>query len=163
MKIKLIIVDDHDILREGIRARLQDNPKFEIIGEGANGQEAIDLYNHHQPDILLTDISMPIMNGLDSATKILATNPDAKIIFLSVYDDPEYVAKADRIGAKGFVLKNVSKPEMVSAICRVAQGGRYFGPGVVEKLSETTPIDDFGLTNRERDVLGRIAKGLTNK
>jgi DNA-binding NarL/FixJ family response regulator len=163
MKIKLVIVDDHDILREGIRARLQDHDKFEIIGEGRNGQEAVDLYQRLHPDIVLTDISMPIMNGLDAATKILAADKDAKIIFLSVYDDPEYIAKAVSIGAKGFVLKDVSKPEMVNAICRVSQGGRYFGPGVSTIMSETPPIQDFGLTRRETDVLARIAKGRTNK
>jgi DNA-binding NarL/FixJ family response regulator len=163
MKIKLVIVDDHDILREGIRARLQDHEKFEIIAEGRNGVEAVDLYARHKPDILLTDISMPVMNGLDAATQILSTNTAAKIIFLSVYDDPEYVTKAVSIGAKGFVLKDVSKPEMVNAICRVAQGGRYFGPGISTTATETSPIEDFGLTKRERDVLGRIAKGLSNK
>jgi DNA-binding NarL/FixJ family response regulator len=163
MKIKLVIVDDHDILREGIRARLQDHDKFEILAEGRNGLDAIDLYNRHQPDILLTDISMPEMNGLDAAVKILASAPNAKVIFLSVYDDPEYVKRAVKIGAKGFILKDVSKPEMVNAICRVAQGGRYFGPGVTSKIPDTTPIDDFGLTTRERDVLARIAKGSTNK
>ena len=163
MKTKLVIVDDHDILREGIRARLKDHDKFDIIGEGRNGQEAIDLYHCCKPDIVLTDISMPIMNGLDAATKILAADKDAKIIFLSVYDDPEYVTKAISIGAKGFILKDVSKPEMVNAICRVAQGGRYFGPSVTTKLSETSPVEDFGLTKRECDVLGRIAKGITHK
>jgi len=163
MKIKLVIVDDHDILREGIRARLQDNPKFDIVGEGCNGKETIDLFHRCKPDIILTDISMPIMNGLDAATQILASDQSAKIIFLSVYDDPEYIAKAVRIGAKGFVLKNVSKPEMVNAICRVAQGGRYFGPAITTKICENPPAQDFGLTRRERDVLGRIAKGITNK
>jgi DNA-binding NarL/FixJ family response regulator len=163
MKIKLVIVDDHDILREGIRARLQDHDKFEILAEGRNGAEAVDLYERHKPDVLLTDISMPVMNGLDAATQILSSHQNAKVIFLSVYDDPEYVTKAVSIGAKGFVLKDVSKPEMVNAICRVAHGGRYFGPGVTTKLPETEPVEDFGLTKRERDVLTRIAKGLTNK
>ena len=163
MKIKLVIVDDHDILREGIRSRLQDHDRFEIIAEGRNGAEAVDLYEQHKPDILLTDISMPVMNGLDAATKILSTNDTAKIIFLSVYDDPEYVTKAVALGAKGFVLKDVSKPEMINAICRVAQGGRYFGPGINTKAAEAAPIEDFGLTKRERDVLARIAKGMTNK
>lgn len=163
MKIKLVIVDDHDILREGIRARLQDHEKFEILAEGRNGHEAVDLYQRHKPDILLTDISMPEMNGLDAAIKILADDPTAKVIFLSVYDDPEYVTKAVNIGAKGFILKDVSKPEMVNAICRISQGGRYFGPGVTTKLSQTPPVEDFGLTKRERDVLSRIAKGASNK
>ena len=82
MKIKLVIVDDHDILREGIRARLQDHEKFEILAEGRNGHEAVDLYQRHKPDILLTDISMPEMNGLDAAIKILADDPTAKVIRL---------------------------------------------------------------------------------
>jgi two-component system nitrate/nitrite response regulator NarL len=163
MKITLVIVDDHDILREGIRARLQDHDKFEILAEGRNGHEAIDLYQRHKPDILLTDISMPEMNGLDAAIQILTDDSAAKVIFLSVYDDPEYVTKAVNIGAKGFILKDVSKPEMVNAICRVAQCGKYFGPGVSTIVNETKPEQDYNLTGRERDVLSRIAKGAANK
>ena len=162
MKIKLVIVDDHDILREGIRARLQDHDKFEILAEGRNGHEAIDLYQRHKPDILLTDISMPEMNGLDAAIQILADDPAAKVIFLSVYDDPEYVTKAVNIGAKGFILKDVSKPEMVNAICRVAQCGKYFA-GLSSIVNDVKPEQDYNLTGRERDVLSRIAKGTANK
>jgi len=163
MAIKLIIIDDHDLLREGIKARLQDHEKFEIIGEGCNGQEAVALYRKYKPDVVLTDISMPKMNGLEAATEILADDAAAKVIFLSVYDDAEYIAKAVKMGAKGFVLKDVSKPEMVQAICRVAQGGKYFGPKVSSQLDAQKQVDDFGLTRREKDVLGRIAKGASNK
>jgi len=155
MAIKLVIVDDHDILREGIKARLQDHEKFDIIGEGCNGQEAVALYQKYKPDVVLTDISMPKMNGLEAAAEILAFDAEAKIIFLSVYDDAEYITKAVKIGAKGFVLKDVSKPEMVQAICRVAQGGKYFGPKVSSQLDSQKEVDDFGLTRREKDVLGR--------
>lgn len=161
MTIRLVIVDDHDILREGIKSRLEDNDKFEIIGEGSNGKEAIELYKKYKPDVLLTDISMPEMNGLEAAKEIMADSPDAKVIFLSVYDDAEYVTAAVRIGARGFVLKDVSKPEMVQAICRVAQGGRYLGPKVSMQLNSEP--EDYGLTRREKEILSNIAKGNSNK
>lgn len=163
MTIKLVIIDDHDILREGIKARLQDNEKFEIIAEGCNGHEGLELFKKFRPDVVLTDISMPQMNGLEATEEILKIDPDAKVIFLSVYDDPEYITKAVRLGAKGFVLKDVSKPEMVQAICRVAQGGKYFGPKVSSQLDSQKETDDYGLTKREKEILGRIAMGSSNK
>ena len=163
MSISLIIVDDHDILREGIKARLSNNPKFDIIGEGANGIEAVALYKQFRPDVIISDISMPKMNGLVAAKEILNFDTSAKVIFLSVYDDPEYVKAAVALGAKGFVLKDVSKPEMTQAICRVAQGGKYWGPSLAEKVDDEANHSDFGLTKREKDVLTHIAKGLTNR
>jgi two-component system nitrate/nitrite response regulator NarL len=160
MTINLVIVDDHDILREGIKARLSDHSKFQIIGEGANGNDAIALYKHHKPDVILSDISMPEKNGLDAAKEILAFDADAKIMFLSVYDDPEYVKAATALGAKGFILKDVSKPEMTQAICRIANGGKYWGSNIIQNSSNAI---DYGLTKRESDVLSRIAQGLTNR
>lgn len=163
MKTRLVIVDDHDILREGIKARLKDDPNFEIVAEGSNGEEAIMQYDRHQPDILITDISMPRLNGLEAAAKIIEHNQQAKIIFLSVYDDPEYVAKAIDIGAKGFILKDVSKAEMINAITKVAKGGDHFGNKLAKAKSRKMSPMDFCLTRRETDVLGRIAKGMSNK
>ena len=161
MPISLAIVDDHEMLRDGLKARFSDKPDFTIVGEGETGEDAIALYDNLKPDVLLTDIAMPDMNGLDAAATILDHNPKARIVFLSVYDDPQYVAEAMRIGAKGFVLKDVDKHEMCQAIRRVAQGGTYFANKALKALEgRVTQID---LTNREREVLREIAKGHSNK
>lgn len=162
--IRLMIVDDHDLLREGIKARLADVSGFSIVAEGANGQEAVDLFDLHKPDIALLDVSMPVKNGLEAAKEIIANDPAAKIMFLSVFDDAQYVQEAVRIGAKGYVLKDVSKPQMTLAIETVAKGGVYLGSQVEEQLAKQNPCEnDHGLTLREKQVLGKIAQGLANK
>lgn len=159
-----MIVDDHDLLREGIKARLADVSGFSIVAEGANGQEAVDLFDLHKPDIALLDVSMPVKNGLEAAKEIIANDPSAKIMFLSVFDDAQYVQEAVRIGAKGYVLKDVSKPQMTLAIETVAKGGVYLGSQVEEQLAKQNPCEnDHGLTLREKQVLGKIAQGLANK
>jgi len=166
--IKLIIVDDHDLLREGISSRLSDVPYIEIIAEGRNGLEAIDLCTRMAPDVLLLDISMPEMNGLEAAQKIMGLGLKTRILFLSIYDDNEYIQEALRIGASGFVLKDVSKPEMLNAIRSVAEGATYLGPKLAASLqSASTPQGDiectYGLTKREKQVLALIAEGHLNK
>ncbi len=166
--IKIIIVDDHDLLREGIAARLSDVGYIEIIAEGSNGREAIDLCKRLHPDVLLMDISMPIMNGLEAAKLIMELGLKTRILFLSIYDDNEYIQEALRIGASGFVLKDVSKPEMLNAIKSVAEGATYLGPKIAASLQKgvgrpTSDANTFGLTNREKQVLALIAEGHLNK
>jgi two-component system, NarL family, nitrate/nitrite response regulator NarL len=166
--IKIIIVDDHHLLREGISARLSDVPYIEIIAEGCNGREAVDLCQRLQPDILLMDISMPEMNGLEAAGKIREMGMQTPILFLSIYDDNEYIQEALRIGANGFVLKDVSKPEMLNALKAVTGGATYLGPKVAASLQNTAspqdqPTRDYGLTKREKQVLALIADGHLNK
>jgi DNA-binding NarL/FixJ family response regulator len=166
--IKIIIVDDHDLLREGISARLADVNYIEIIAEGCNGREAIELCQRLRPDVLLMDISMPVMNGLEAAKIIRETGLKTRILFLSIYDDNEYIQEALRIGANGFVLKDVSKPEMLNAIKSVAEGATYLGPKVAASLQkgtdrQTKTADTYRLTRREKQVLGLIAEGHLNK
>ncbi len=166
--INLLIVDDHDLLREGIVARLSDVDTIKIIGQGCNGKEAVALCKQYEPDVLLMDISMPEMNGLEAAKEIKLLGLKTRILFLSIYDDNEYVQEALRIGASGFVLKDVSKPELLNAIKSVSQGAIYLGPKVAESLHNTPPetprtTSDYGLTNREKQVLSLIAEGHLNK
>ncbi len=166
--IDLLIVDDHDLLREGIVARLSDVGNIRIVGQGCNGKEAVALCKTHEPDVLLMDISMPEMNGLEAAKEIKLLGLKTRILFLSIYDDNEYVQEALRIGASGFVLKDVSKPEMLNAIKSVSEGAIYLGPKVAASLQGRTgtaqpKVKDYGLTNREKQVLALIAEGHLNK
>ena len=167
-RIRLVIVDDHDLLREGIRSRLAEEDCVDIVGEGRNGRQAVELCRSLEPDLVLLDISMPEMNGLEAAKKIKQTHPETKILFLSIYDNEEYVQEALRIGANGFVLKDVSKDEMINAIRSVAQGATYLGPQAAASLAGRTvdklvPANDYGLTEREKQVLAAVSKGMTNR
>ncbi|WP_419911596.1 response regulator [Hoeflea sp.] len=167
-RIRLVIVDDHDLLREGIRSRLADEDFVDIVGEGSNGRQAVELCRSLEPDMVLLDISMPEMNGLEAAKKIKQSRPETKILFLSIYDNEEYVQEALRIGANGFVLKDVSKDEMINAIRSVAQGATYLGPQAAASLAGRTvdklvPANDYGLTDREKQVLAAVSKGMTNR
>ncbi len=167
-KLRLVIVDDHDLLREGIRARLCEEEFVDIVGEGRDGGDAVRLCLSLKPDIVLLDISMPVLNGLEAAVQIRSALPSTKILFLSIYDNDEYVREALRIGANGFVLKDVSKPEMINAIKAVARGATYLGPQVAASLALRPACDpasggDYGLSLREKEVLSAISKGLTNR
>lgn len=170
-KIRLIITDDHDLVREGIHSRLVTETNIDVVGEAKNGHEAIELCSLHEPDLLLLDISMPELNGLEAARIIRQDMPDIKILFLSVYDNEEYVQEALRIGANGFVLKDASKNEMLNAIRMASEGATYLGPKLSKSISAGMEnnaygrafISDYGLTNREKQVLSAISKGMPNK
>jgi len=167
-QLRLVIADDHDLLRDGIRSRLSDEEFVHIVGEARNGREAVELCLELQPDMVLLDVSMPELNGLEAAAQIKRTLPAVKILFLSIYDNEEYVREALRIGANGFVLKDVSKSEMINAIKSVALGATYLGPQAAASLAKRPVIDgpatgDFGLTSREKEVLAAVSKGFTNR
>lgn len=166
--ITILIVDDHDLVREGIRARLALADNIEVCGEAANGTEAISRTKSLNPDVVFLDISMPDMTGLEAAKRIIAETPDIKVLFLTMHDNPEYVREALRIGAKGFLLKDVSREEMMAAVEAVYHGGLYLSAKIAGALSGAAqPVgeepDPYSLTRREREVLRRIADGATNK
>lgn len=169
--IRLLIVDDHDLLRDGIRSRLTDEPSITVVGEASDGLSAIAQCRSLSPDVVLLDISMPGMNGLEAASEIIKANPSVRILFLSIYDNEEYVEEALRIGANGFILKDVSKDEMILAIQAVARGCTYLGPSINPTqrrggMSFPDPVreeDEFGLSAREREVLSAISRGFTNR
>lgn len=166
--IRILIADDHDLVREGLTARLGLSAEMDICGEAANGKDAIALAEQFNPDIIFLDISMPDMTGLEVAKILLGSKADRKIIFLSIYDNPEYVREALRIGAKGYLLKDISREEMIVAVNAVFNGGTYLGSKVTqlfeldpsEKLAKTCK---YKLSDREREILFKIAKGETNK
>ncbi len=167
-KIRILIADDHELVREGLKARLQMSRSMEICGEASSAISAIEQDALLDPDIIFLDISMPGMTGLEAAEIILEQSPDRKIMFLSIYDNPEYVSEALRIGAKGYLLKDVSKEEMSSAVQAVYNGGIYLGSKVGQTLQqEIKPSAEvrcqYNLSDRERQVLQEIANGSKNK
>jgi len=163
----VLLADDHELVRDGIRARLSNVDQLEVIGEATNGREAVDLAGTLRPDVVLMDVSMPLMNGLEAAEIIRERHPQINVLILSIYDNPEYVRGVVQCGAKGYILKDISASEMITAIASVAKGGYYFsaavGPTLVGARPGTPVKDPYGLTDREREVLRAIAQGHPNK
>ena len=165
-KTRIVIADDHALVRDGIRARLELEESIEIVAEAEDGFQAIEKARNFQPDILMLDISMPKCNGLEAAEQIHTVSPGSRILFLSMHDNPEYVRAAVKSGASGFLLKDIGAIDMVKAIQTISQGGYYFSKNIsvdALKPSEEKPANPFNLTEREIEVLRGIALGKANK
>jgi DNA-binding NarL/FixJ family response regulator len=166
-----LIVDDHTLFREGVRAILKAVADIEIIGEAATGEEAIDKVSALTPDIILMDIQMPDMNGVEATHKILKNHPDMGIIILTMLEDDDSLFSALRAGARGYVLKGADKAEMLKSIRAVANGEALFGPAIANRLTKF--FNNPGgmakspafpeLTNREFEVLELIARAYNNQ
>lgn len=167
--IKLIIVDDHNLFRNGLKMLLSGVNNFEVIAEAQNGFELLDLLELHKPDIILIDIEMPGMNGIEASKNAIEKYPNLKIISLSMYGEEEYYYKMIEVGVKGFILKNSEITEVTKAINTVSAGGTYFSADVlynVVKNIKTVAPSTSGvaqLSEREREVLTHICKGLNNQ
>jgi DNA-binding NarL/FixJ family response regulator len=169
---RIVIAEDHTILREGLKSLLRADPDFDIVGEAEDGRDAIRCVQTLSPDLVLMDLSMPRMNGLDALKEIKKQNPEAKIIVLTVHKTEEYVLTTLQAGADGYVLKDATHSELVMAIKNVLMGKRYLSPGISEKVIEgylerrkeikTSSAWDT-LTQREREILKLIAEGYKNK
>lgn len=171
-KIRVLVCDDHTILREGIRLLLNSQADIEVIAEAVDGRDAIDKARDCKPDVILMDIAMPLLNGLEATRQIRRANPDARVLVLTMYESDEYVAQMLEAGAAGYVLKKVAGSELVYAIRAVHQGEAFLYPSITKRLVEDylrrvesgQERDSFdGLTDREREVLQLIAEGHTNK
>jgi DNA-binding NarL/FixJ family response regulator len=171
-QIRVLIVDDHALLREGIRSLLTQYPDIEVVGEASNGKEAINQVMKLAPDIVLMDIAMPGLGGLEATLELQKISPKAKIIVLTQYEDKAYIFRFLQAGAVGYVLKKSSGVELVSAIRAVYQGGSFLHPqvakgvieGYVEKRKEEVCEDPYeSLSGREKQVLKLIAEGHTSK
>jgi len=169
--IRILLVDDQHIIRQGLRSMLESNTDMQIVGEADNGQRAIEQIAVLQPDLVLMDIRMPIMDGV-AATKAIAQQfPTIKILVLTTFDDDEYVSQAMRFGAKGYLLKDTEPDELALAIRSVHKGHTQLGPGLFEKalmsispVSTPEPPSELAqLTARELDVLRLIASGANNR
>ncbi|WP_318455372.1 response regulator transcription factor [Photobacterium leiognathi] len=166
--IKVVIVDDHQVVIDGFMARLQLEPDIDVIGTASNGIEALEVISQFDPDVILMDISMPIMNGIDATAQIKKQYPDAKVLMLTMHDNREYIMKVMQVGAMGYMLKEISAEKMVQAIKTVNQGATYF----CETTSQTiftqaaAPIaapEVNPLSRREEGILKHVAQGLSSK
>jgi DNA-binding NarL/FixJ family response regulator len=173
MPFNVLLVDDHKIMRDGIRAILRHNEEFVIVGEAENGSEAVQICRRKKPEIVLMDIGLPGLNGIEATQEILRHVPETRVIILSMYDDEHSVVSAIRSGARAFVLKRASDSDLVDALRTVAKGGSYLSPQVSDKLlhriqrgdleSKQAPSALDGLSPRELQVLRLVAEGKTSK
>lgn len=164
--IKVIIIDDHEIVRKGLRMTIQGEADLELVGEGCNGQEAIELASRLQPDVLLMDVKMPEVDGIQATQAIHKAHPEIAILMLSSFgDDPELFA-ALKAGASGYLLKDIGGDELVEAVRGAASGDPQLHPKIARRLMHTMPAPDdpfAELTPREEDVLRCLARGMSNK
>ena len=168
---EIVIAEDHTILRQGLRALLSFDPDFEVVGEAEDGRAAVRSVETLSPDLLLIDLSMPRMTGMEAITEIKKRSPATKIVVLTVHKGEEYILSALKAGADGYVLKDAGHDELMTAVKNVLAGKRYLSPDISEKVIggylegkralKATPWDT--LTQREREVLKLIAEGYTNK
>jgi DNA-binding NarL/FixJ family response regulator len=176
-QIKIALVDDHELVRNGIKSLLEEEYNIEVIAEGANGFDALDIMKNVRPDVLIIDVRMPEMNGIEAVAKLQKTDPTSKIIVLSMHDSEDYIIQSIKAGASGYLLKDTDKKEFIKAINVVNAGGKYFSgdisnvivsnflkgnsnaskPVVVQKDS-----NPFDLTKKEKQVLSLILSGKTN-
>ncbi len=162
--IRVLLVDDHILVLDGLQARLELEGNIDIIATASNGLEALEKAKQTQPDLILMDVSMPVLNGLEATKRFKVEQPNVKILMLSMHNDKEYILSLVQSGANGYVLKDVSSEELVQAINTVYQGGTYFSSGASDSLfslASSTPCEE--LTKRETAVLKELAIGLSNK
>jgi DNA-binding NarL/FixJ family response regulator len=170
--VRVMLVDDHTLVREGVRHVLTGTPGFEVVAEAGDGEAAVRLAPTSRPDLVVLDLSLPGASGLDVTTRLREVLPSVRVLILSVHDHPEYVLGAVRAGAQGYLRKDTSPAELREALRAVARGESYFSPPVARHLSAAVrgdaPADDAAarlarLTPREREVLGGIAAGETSR
>jgi len=170
--IRVLLADDQGIVRKGLRFLLSQDPGIEIAGEAEDGREAVRLAGELQPHVVIVDIAMPQLNGLDAATQITKANPRTAVIILSMYSDEEFLIRALTVGAKGYLLKDSAEADVLRAVHAVAQGRTYFSPAIahtlledyMRRLTQEGLQDRYDLlTDREREVLQLLAEGRSNK
>ena len=166
-KIRILLAEDHAVVRQGFKLILGTQPDMEIVGEAGNGREAVELAEKLQPDLIVMDVTMPELNGIEATRRIQEAAPRARVLALSMHKDAVYVREILRAGARGYLLKDSVDADLLAAVRAVAKGEGYLSPGVSDAVLTdyrkhvTDPLDL--LTSREREVLQMIAEGKTNK
>lgn len=169
--IRILLVDDQRLMRDGLRTLLELEPDLDVVGEVGNGQEAVQLYPELQPNVVLMDIRMPVMNGVEATERLCQDWPEANIIILTTFDDDEYIFQGLRAGAKGYLLKDVSGEELATAVRAVSGGSALLGSAIAQRvlsqfagLASAKPVVALPepLSDRELEILQLVAKGFSN-
>jgi len=175
-KIKVVLADDHMVVRSGIKNLLENEGEVEVVGEASNGEEALEQVQKLQPDLLIIDIRMPVMNGLDATKKLTSLKVATKALILSMHDDEDYILQSIDSGASGYLLKDTSKDEFMKAIRTIHHGGQYFSGDISQVLVKSylnvkdrkvtksvAPTNTYDITKREKQILKLISDGISNK
>ncbi len=170
--IRIVLADDHAVMRTGLRLVLERQPDFQVVGEASDGREAVAMVQKLSPDILVTDIGMPNLNGIEAARQVAASSPQVSVVILSMHSDEAYVLRALKAGARAYLLKESAESDLIAAIRAVSAGKAFFSPAVsrmlvedyVRQLQDREIEDSYELlTTREREILQLIAEGKSNK
>jgi two-component system, NarL family, response regulator NreC len=171
-KIRILLADDHNLMRSGLSVLLEQQPDLAVVGEASDGREAVALVKSLKPDVVVMDIGMPNLNGIEAGRRITQDHPQIAIVMLSMHSDESYVLRALKVGAKGYLLKDSAEADLIRAVHAVAEGKSFFSPAVskvllddyVRKLKRSGTEDAYDLlTPREREVLQLVAEGKSNK
>ena len=171
-KLRILLADDHIVMRTGLRALLERQPNLEVVGESENGREAIELVTSLRPDVVVMDVGMPVLNGIEATKAIVTQHPAVAVVILSMYVDESYIMRALKAGARAYLLKDSAPADLISAIQAVSQNKSFFSPKVsrilaedyVRVLKQKGAVDSYDLlTSREREILQLIAEGKANK
>lgn len=160
--IRLLLVDDHPLVREGLRARLSSEADIEVVGEAGNAVQAMAALEAHAPTLVLMDIGMKDVNGIDLAAQLIARVPGLAVMMLSMYDSVEYAQRALQAGARGYVLKDAPSSEILNALHTVAKGGTYLSVEMAQRLFRA-PVQRSALSEREHEILAHLAHGQSSK
>jgi RNA polymerase sigma factor (sigma-70 family) len=172
MKIRIVVADDHAIIREGLRVMLGNQPDMEVVGIATNGREAIRLVDEHEPDVVVMDISMPELNGIEAMQQMLPRHPNVQVVVLSIHESKPYVSRALKAGARGYLIKETAGLEVAEAVRAVHHSERYLSQRIADLLTEASfqkleslievgPLE--ALSPREREILQLVAEGKTSQ
>ena len=167
MSVRVLVADDHPFFRQGLRTLVDASQELELVGEATDGREAVRLARESAPDVVLMDLRMPGLSGIEATRAVVAADPDIRVLVLTMYEDDDSVFAAMRAGARGYLLKGAGEAEVLRAIRAVASGDAIFGPAIAARLTayftDQTPKIFPQLTDRERDVLQLLAEGRNNE
>jgi two-component system response regulator NreC len=170
--IRILLADDHTVVRKGLRLLLESVPEFLVIADASSGREAVALAEEHMPDVIVMDVAMPILNGIEAARQINAKLPQTAVVFLSMHGDESYVLRALKAGARAYLLKDSAEYDLIQAVKAVSEGKAFFSPAIskmlvedyMRQMKERGVEDSYELlTTREREVLQLLAEGKNNK
>jgi len=172
MPIRIVLADDHTVMRSGLRLLLERQPNLQVVGEASDGKQAVEVAAQEKPDVVVMDIAMPHLNGVEAARQIAARNPQTAIAILSMHSDESYVIRSLKAGARAYLLKDSAEADLITAIHAITEGKSFFSPAVrqilkedyMHQLAEMGAEDSYELlTTREREVLQLVAEGKSNK